>query len=139
LSKSPNEDLLTIIREELRAVVRDEVRVLIAASKSGDHGSHEVHRALERIAADLKTLTETRLVQPGALTVTIEQAQARLGCSRRRVFELLSCGTLKRASRVGRKVMITIDSIDRALLPSPKARRRRTSGHADFELEDIPL
>jgi excisionase family DNA binding protein len=94
--------------------------------------------ALKEIRSDLRRLKSATL-QPGAVAMTVEQAAERLGCSRRRVFELLAAGKLKRAAKLGRRAMVTVASVDRALQPSTKAVRPRTPSPAGFEVEDIPL
>ncbi|HEX5753720.1 MAG TPA: hypothetical protein VFZ09_46455 [Archangium sp.] len=60
--------------------------------------------------------------------VSIEAAQALLGCGRSRIFELLKSGVLRRAPKLGKVAMIDlpslealIDGIDRE--PAPKLKR----------------
>lgn len=55
--------------------------------------------------------------------LTIPEVCARLGCKRRRVFELLADGTLERAPRYGRELRIYAASVDRALAPTPATKR----------------
>lgn len=55
--------------------------------------------------------------------MSIPEVCERLGCKRRRVFELLADGTLERAPRYGRSLRIYTASVDRALAPTPSARR----------------
>ncbi|WP_426751574.1 hypothetical protein [Myxococcus sp. Y35] len=47
----------------------------------------------------------------------VNEAAARLRCSTRRVFELLSDGTLVRGPKFGRKTVITAESVEAALVP----------------------
>lgn len=56
--------------------------------------------------------------------LSIAEVCARLGCKRRRVFELLADGTLERAPRFGRDLRIYEASVDRALAPTPAAKRK---------------
>ena len=69
--------------------------------------------------------------------VSVEQVAERLGCSRRRVFQLLADGTLDRAPRFGRSVRIYVASVDRALTPTPTARRQARRSRAGFSLADL--
>jgi excisionase family DNA binding protein len=57
-------------------------------------------------------------------TMSIEAVCERLGCKRRRVFQLLADGTLERAPRFGRSLRIYAASVDRALAP-PEPKKRR--------------
>ncbi|WNG33380.1 hypothetical protein F0U61_06915 [Archangium violaceum] len=63
-----------------------------------------------------------------ARAISIEAAQAMLGCGRSRIFELLKSGALRRAPKLGKVAMIylpsleaLIDGIDRE--PAPKLKR----------------
>lgn len=73
--------------------------------------------SLKEIRSDLRRL-KSATIQPGAIAISIEQAAARLGCSRSRVFEFLKEGRIKRAPRTGRLTMLTLVSVDE-LLESP--------------------
>ena len=112
------------------------------AASNGDEGRPDTptsgSTSLKEIRSDLRRM-KSATIQPGAVAITVEQAAARLGCSRRRVFELLASGGLKRATKVGRHAMVSVDSVDRALMPSVKVRKRQVSSPAGFELEDIPI
>lgn len=68
--------------------------------------------------------------------LTVEQVAERLGCSRRRVFQLLADGTLERAPRFGRRVRVFGASVERALAPPPARGRRRRAG-PDWNLADL--
>lgn len=75
-----------------------------------------------------------------ASAVTVEDAAARLGCSRSRVFELLKSGRLYRAERCGRRVLVTSASIEAALAepesaPVAATGRTRRRGAAALEEE----
>lgn len=72
----------------------------------------------------------------GVETLSVEETAERLGCSRRRVFELLADGVLDRAPRYGRQIRIYEASVDRALAPR-RAQRRRNAGPA-FTVADLP-
>lgn len=69
--------------------------------------------------------------------LSVDAAADRLGCSRRRVFELLAAGTLERAPRYGRQVRIYEASVDRALAPRRRASRARARAGA-FAVADLP-
>ena len=74
-----------------------------------------------------------------ARAVSIEAAQAMLGCGRSRIFELLKSGVLRRAPKLGRAAMIHlpsleafVDGIDRE--PAPKLKRspaQRNTGRGE--------
>jgi excisionase family DNA binding protein len=51
----------------------------------------------------------------------VDEAAARLRCSRRRVFELLAAGTLARGPKYGRRTVITAESVEAALVASELA------------------
>lgn len=51
----------------------------------------------------------------------VDEAAARLRCSRRRVFELLTDGTLVRGPKYGRRTVITTESVEAALVASEPA------------------
>lgn len=61
--------------------------------------------------------------------LSVDEAGLRLGCKKRRVFQLLADGTLERAPRYGREVRVYAASVDRALAPTaPQKRRARRLG-----------
>lgn len=73
-------------------------------------------------------------------TLSVEAVCERLGCSRRRVFQLLADGTLERAPRFGRSLRIFGASVDRALTPTPKKRRAaKRPSKAGFSVDEIPI
>lgn len=59
---------------------------------------------------------------------TVEEAAAKLRCSRRRIFELLADGTLIRGKRYGKRTVIVAESVSAALevdpIPAPAPRRK---------------
>ncbi len=57
-------------------------------------------------------------------TESVLEAAERLGCKRRKVFELLASGLLERAPRYGRQIRIYSDSVDAALARPAGAERR---------------
>ena len=57
----------------------------------------------------------------------VDEAAARLRCSRRRVFELLSDDTLVRGPKYGRRTMVTAASVAAALEPTPTPVLNETS------------
>lgn len=73
--------------------------------------------------------------------MSVEAVAERLGCSRRRVFQLLADGTLERAPRFGRSLRIYAASVDRALAPTPvkrrKARRPTPAGFSAAAFADL--
>lgn len=64
-----------------------------------------------------------------ARAISIDAAQALLGCGRSRIFELLRSGALRRAPKVGKVAMITLDSLEAlqecfSREPTPKRKRQ---------------
>lgn len=103
-----------------------------ATVRRGSSTLGEIHSELRK----LKSVT----IQPGATAITVEQAAARLGCSRSRVFELLKVGRIQRAPGPGRKTLVTIVSIDAALAPAlSKRRERRSESPVTFDVDDFPI
>lgn len=45
------------------------------------------------------------------MVLSVEEVASRLGCSRRRVFQLLANGTLERAPRYGKQIRIYEDTV----------------------------
>lgn len=70
-------------------------------------------------------------------TMSVEQVCERLGCKRRQVFQLLADGVLERAPRYGRSLRIFAASVDRALVPEKKQRRKQRVTRADWTLDDV--
>lgn len=87
---------------------------------------------LERILAALERLASPQSAQPAA-ALSVDEAAAALGCSRTRVFELLRDGTLTRARRMGRRVTVLAESVERARrVPERTApQRKRRAPRAD--------
>lgn len=54
----------------------------------------------------------------------VDEAAARLHCSRRRVFQLLADGTLVRGPCYGKRTVITLESVEAALAPPAPATGR---------------
>jgi hypothetical protein len=78
-----------------------------------------------------------------ARAVSIEAAQALLGCGRSRIFELLKSGALRRAPKLGKGAMIDLPSLEalidgiarepvptRKREPAPKLKRRPAQRNA---------
>lgn len=87
---------------------------------------------LDRLAA--ANVQPVGVPAPSPQALSIEQAQAQLGCSRTRVFDLLQDGTLKRARKIGRRTMVLASSVEaarhlpnQALPATPRRARRRAS------------
>lgn len=74
------------------------------------------------------------------MVLSVLQVCERLGCKKRRVFQLLADGTLERAPRYGREIRIFEASVIRALTPvTAKARKRNMpESPAGFKLSDLP-
>lgn len=53
--------------------------------------------------------------------VTVDRAAELMHCSRRRVFELLELGTLRRAKSYGRQTLVVTESVYEALQVDPVA------------------
>lgn len=80
---------------------------------------------------------------PDTIVVSVDRAAEILGCSRRRVFELLADGVLERAPRLGRRLRIYTESVLRAVArPEPRTRKRRRLKQdeaPDVRLEDLHI
>jgi len=64
-----------------------------------------------------------------ARAVTVDAAQALLGCGRSHIFALLKAGALSRAPKVGKTAMVTLESIEALQArfsrePAPKLKRQ---------------
>lgn len=96
---------------------------------------------LETLRAELKDLKAGHDAATGP-TVTIEEAQRLLSCSRTKVHALLAIGKLQRLRKVGRRTRITRESVE-SLQQAPTAtkpttRRPKTNG-AQVEAEILKL
>jgi excisionase family DNA binding protein len=94
------------------------------------------------VRADLAEL-KMRMVNPLPVSVSVEEAAARLGCGRTKVFELLRRGKLRRGKAAGRALRITVASID-AFLSGPKRqdtprRTRRYVGDIGAAIRALPI
>lgn len=119
-------------------VVRFDPDAIRAWGRTGPRAPRQPATDADAAAPVLSVLEEIReaLVEReplGARTlpaVTLKEAMRRLGCGRVQVFKLLKSGVLVRAQKVGRKTLITAESIDQ-LLRTPAAatgpaRKRRS-------------
>ncbi len=89
LDKREELDLLREIRD-LRDELREEIRHLRAAVE-------DVRR---------------QLANPVPHAISVEDAATRLGCGRTQVFKYLKAGQLRRAKKHGRRVMVTVASVE---------------------------
>lgn len=73
--------------------------------------------------------------------MTPEEVMQKLGCKRRRLFQLLADGTLERAPRWGREIRIYTESVVRAMTQKqPRKRKQRvTLAPAPVRVEDVPV
>ena len=85
-------------------------------------GERRIEELLEAILVELR-----RGREPPRPTesLSIDDAAARLGCSRTQVFALLRDGTLQRTRRVGRNQMVLASSVESALV-EPVAKRQQS-------------
>lgn len=84
---------------------------------------------LAALTAQVADLTSTPA--PGQQAVSVEQAARLLGCGRSTVFVHLRRGKLRRAKRIGRRVMVTVESINALLSPRPAPPRPPTPTQRD--------
>jgi len=91
----------------------------------------------EIIRRELRALRAQEVARNSAF-VTLESARAMLGCKRSKIFDLLRQGLLKRAQKVGRSVMITVDSIEALLaegMPQKDGKPSRRPEHRPRPLD----
>lgn len=89
---------------------------------------HELRRLREAVGAIQARISQAAPVQ-AARAVTVDAAQALLGCGRSQVFALLKAGALSRAPKVGKTAMVTLESIEAlqerfSREPAPKLKRQ---------------
>jgi excisionase family DNA binding protein len=93
--------------------------------------------------ADLKLA----MLGPTATAVSVEQAAALLGCGRTQIFGFLKDGKLRRAKKLGRKVMVRMTSVS-ALMQSlsedgtpqwPSSRRSARATTTSRAIRSLPL
>ncbi len=102
---------------------------------------YEEIRGLRQSVHGLESRLSSALPAAAVPSVSVEAAQALLGCGRSRLFELLKSGALHRAPKVGRSVRVTTaslaafqDSGRREPVPNLKRRPpRRNTGRAEKE------
>lgn len=72
------------------------------------------------------------------LAVPVDEAAARMRCSRRRIFQLLADGKLRRV-RYGRQTLVGVESIDAAMgqTAQPKYRAPALPGFRPFTRADL--
>jgi predicted DNA-binding transcriptional regulator AlpA len=100
---------------------------------------HEELRQLRESMRGLETCLHNRSPAHAARAVSVDAAQALLGCGRSQIFQLLKSGALRRAPKVGKAVMITTASLEAfqeraSLAPIPPTKRRparRTNGRGE--------
>jgi hypothetical protein len=82
---------------------------------------------MDALLAELKALREKmealdrKVTAPASHVVTVDQAAELLHCKRRRVFQYLEQGLLRRGKRHGRETTITLASIDALNAPDRAA------------------
>jgi predicted DNA-binding transcriptional regulator AlpA len=85
-------------------------------------------RGLRESLREIENQISNTAPAQAARAISIEAAQALLGCGRSRIFELLKSGALRRAPKLGKVVMIYLPSLE-ALIegidrePAPKLQR----------------
>ena len=85
-------------------------------------------RGLRESVREIEHRISSTAPAQAARAISIEAAQAMLGCGRSRIFELLKSGALRRAPKLGKVVMIDLPSLE-ALIdgiarePAPKLKR----------------
>ena len=93
-------------------------------------------RALQDVAQELRGFFAQS--NPSAAAVTIDEATRLLCCGPTKVYELLKQRALRRAPRVGRKVLVTRASID-AMLAGRAPRRAPTTPWTQPTRADVGL
>ena len=96
-------------------------------------------RKLREMVGDMQHRIANAAPVQAARAISIDAAQALLGCGRSRIFELLRSGALRRAPKVGKVAMITLDSIEAvqecfSREPAPKRKRQpaqQSTGRAE--------
>jgi hypothetical protein len=85
---------------------------------------HELRRLRETVGAIQARISQAAPVQ-AARAVTVDAAQALLGCGRSQVFALLKAGALSRAPKVG-KTLESIEALQECFSrePAPKLKRQ---------------
>ena len=71
--------------------------------------------------------------------LTMAETAARLGCSERKVYELLQAGELKRGHSFGRRTLVRLDSIEKleaSVAPRPSPARKSTALPPAANLEE---
>lgn len=64
------------------------------------------------------------------MVLSVEETALKLGCSRRKVFQLLADGILERAPRYGKQIRIYEDTVNKALArPEGKASAKKHMLH----------
>jgi predicted DNA-binding transcriptional regulator AlpA len=78
-------------------------------------------RHLRAAVADLKR----QLAAPDPIAISVEEAATRLGCGRTQVFKYLKEGRLRRARKLSRRVMVTVESIEALSIHQPAQEKKR--------------
>jgi hypothetical protein len=94
---------------------------------------------LRAMVGDMQNRIANAAPVQAARAISIDAAQALLGCGRSRIFELLRSGALRRAPKVGKVAMITLDSLEAlqecfARESAPKRKRQlaqQSTGRAE--------
>jgi hypothetical protein len=102
---------------------------------------YEELRELRESMRGLETRLHHQKPAQAMRAVSVEVAQALLGCGRSQLFALLKSGALRRAPKVGKAVMITTASLEAfqergSREPVPRLKRRparRDSGRGEKE------
>lgn len=110
----------------------DAIRAWGRTHPAAPHTSKQTDAPLLTVLEEIKeALVEREPLGARSLpAVTLKEAMRRLGCGRVQVFKLLKSGVLVRAQKVGRKTLITAESIDELLRTptrTPTVRRKRNA------------
>lgn len=92
-------------------------------------------RSLRESVREIEHRISNTAPSQAARAISIEAAQAMLGCGRSRIFELLRSGALRRAPRLGKVAMIYLPSLEALMAgidrePAPKLKRRPAQRNA---------
>ena len=99
-------------------------------------------RELRVSLSEIQTWAKNMVSSSSRRAVSIDNAQAILGCGRSRVYELLRSGALRRAPKVGKQAMISLTSLEAFLdtlhrEPASKLKRRPAQRGTSREAEEI--
>jgi hypothetical protein len=100
--------------------------VLLRVNRQALYETIRLQRQMQVLVEAVRRLERKQSIDPSAAAVSITNAEAILGCSRSRVFQLIRQGKLQRAGSIGRKAMVTrasVEALQAMNLPQAKPQR----------------